>query len=207
MTLTDIHTHKKENGSTASIYSSGIAYTDDRIISLGIHPWDIDEKWPDVFAKIKEHASRENVAAIGECGIDLIKSTATEERQKEVFKAHALLAEELGKPLIIHCVKAFDAIIAAKKECKPSVSWIIHGFRGKPQQALQLLGAGFHISLGEHFNRETAMAIPAERLFIESDESAMPIYRIYESIARARGISTEELALQIKSNKGIFKQF
>ena len=75
----------------------------------------------------------------------------------------------------------------------PSQKWIVHGFRGKPQLAGQLLKAGIDLSFGEKFNPESIQITPIERLFIETDESAMPIERIYEQIARIRGCKINDL--------------
>lgn len=206
MTLIDIHTHNSTPAQNA-IFNCGTDYVADRKASTGIHPWHIDSQWRCGFAKIAEFAKEENIVAIGECGLDTLKATAPLELQEEVFRAHALLAEETGKPLIIHCVKAFDKLIALYKELSPKQAWVIHGFRGKPQQAAQLIKAGFHISLGEKFNPVSAATIPAERLFVESDESGCPIDRIYTAIAAAKCITVEELAQQIRTNSRIFKQF
>ena len=205
MTFIDIHTHNctAEN----AIFNSSKAYVAGKNISMGIHPWEIDGNWECEFAAIAEFAKAENVVAIGECGFDTLKSPATLELQERIFRRHAGLAEEMEKPLIIHCVKAFDTLIALHKELSPKQTWIIHGFRGKPQMAEQLSKAGFHISLGEKFNTESARAIPTEQLFIESDESRCPIADIYAAIAVAKGVSTEDLARQLRINSRIFRQF
>lgn len=182
-------------------------YETGRKISLGIHPWHIGSGWKEEFRLLELAASNANVIAIGECGMDRLKSSAGTELQKEVFRAHALLAEKEQKPLIIHCVKAFDDILAMRKEIAPEQAWVIHGFRGKPQLAEQLTKTGIFLSLGEHFNAESARTIPAERLFIESDESTLTIGEIYSRIASARGTGIDELAAQTYSNRRIFKQF
>lgn len=206
MLLFDIHTHNKAaNPATAILNSS--CWLPDRLISTGIHPWEITDNHEEQFTAVKETAMHGNTIAIGECGLDYLKSTATPEVQEQIFIAHARLAEEHHKPLIIHCVKAFDRLIALRKNFAPQQPWIIHGFRGKPQQTAQLIKAGFHISLGEHFNRESAKSIPADRLFIESDESRLPTADIYTAIAAARGITLEELAEQTERNVRIFGQF
>lgn len=198
MTLIDVHTHN--NAARNAIYSSGTLYRADRKISVGIHPWYINANWQSEFASIAGFAGKSNVAAIGECGLDMLKSPALIELQEEILKAHILLAEEVQKPLILHCVKAYDRLIALRKEMKPQQAWILHGFRGKPQQAEQLIKAGFYISLGEKFNTESAKVIPMERLFIESDESNAAIADIYAAVARAKGADIEELALQTMQN-------
>ena len=167
---------------------------------MGIHPWDITADWEQRFARIKQHANRDNVIAVGECGIDKLKSPSPLTLQQEIFKAHAILAEEVKKPLIIHCVKGFDDLIALHKSIIPQQAWIIHGFRGKPKQAEQLMKAGFYLSFGDKFNEESLKATPFERMFIESDESNIGICEIYRTIAHAKGCSVEELASLMTKN-------
>lgn len=206
MKFIDIHTHNKSEETAYAIFNSNGEPTTG-CASVGIHPWDVDNNWKQRFRTIKELAKAPDITAIGECGIDRAHSGAGLELQTEVFRAHITLSEELKKPLIIHCVKAVDNIISQYKECKPQQAWIIHGFRGKPQQAEQLTRAGLYLSLGEHFNAESAKVIPADKLFIESDESSLPINEIYNSVAQARNMSLEELILQIETNARIFRQF
>lgn len=198
MTFLDIHTHNNAAGNT--IFSSGTLYLAERRISVGIHPWYINADWKNDLAAIAGFANESNVAAIGECGIDTLKSPAPVELQEDIFKAHIMLAEEVQKPLIIHCVKAYDRLIALRKVMKPQQAWILHGFRGKPQQAEQLIKAGLHISLGEKFNPDSARIIPADRLFIESDESCAAIADIYAAVACAKGAYIEALAVQTVQN-------
>ena len=192
MEYPDIHTHRRREGAHPAILNTQ-GEPAEGAISIGLHPWDVNNDWKERFTVIEELAKAQNVVAIGECGIDKVRSAAIPEIQEEVFRAHIALSESLQKPLIIHCVKAYDTIIALHKETKPHQAWIIHAFRGKPQQATQLTKAGLYLSLGEHFNEESARSIPADRLFIESDNSETPIENIYSSIASARGCCIEEL--------------
>ena len=199
MKYPDIHTHKRRGDAYPAILNTQEDATDGTI-SVGIHPWNVDKDWKERFHTIEELAKAPNVVAIGECGIDKVRMTATLETQVEAFRAHIALSESLQKPLIIHCVKAYDAIIALHKETKPHQAWIIHAFRGKPQQASQLVKAGLYLSLGEHFNEESARCIPSDRLFIESDDSDTPIENIFSSIASARGCSVEKLIHTVHEN-------
>ena len=198
MLLIDIHTHNSV--AEHAIYNCSNGYVADKRISIGIHPWHINEKWEREFNTIAEIAKADNVVAIGECGLDKLKSPVSIELQKEIFRAQALLAEKVEKPLMIHCVKAYNELTPIHKAISPKQAWIIHGFRGKPAQAEQLIRAGFYISLGEQFNPDSAKAIPAERLFIESDESNVAITDIYAAVAQAKGTTVEELALQTIKN-------
>ena len=199
MKYPDIHTHRRRGDAYPAILNTQEEATDETI-SVGIHPWNVDKDWKEKFHTIEELAKAQNVVAIGECGIDKVRSAAIPEIQEEAFRAHIALSERLQKPLIIHCVKAYDTIIALHKETKPRQAWIIHAFRGKPQQATQLTKAGLYLSLGEHFNEESARSIPADRLFVESDDSETPIENIYSSIASVRGCCVEELIHTVHEN-------
>ena len=199
MKYPDIHTHRRRGDAYPAILNTQEEATDETI-SVGMHPWYVDNGWKEKFHTIEELAKAQNVVAIGECGIDKVRMTATFETQVEAFRAHIALSERLQKPLIIHCVKAYETIIALHKEIKPRQAWITHAFRGKPQQASQLVKAGLYLSLGEHFNEESARCIPGDRLFIESDDSEIPIENIYSAIASARGCSIEELIRTVQEN-------
>lgn len=199
MTLLDIHSHNSGADGNITIFNCK-EYIADGKISIGIHPWDITENWKNELEEIKLHAEKENVIAIGECGIDKQNSSAPTGLQQEIFKAQALIAEKAKKPLIIHCVKGYDEILAIRKDIQPKQAWIIHGFRGKPQMAKQLVKAGLYISFGEKFNSESIKETPLERLFLESDDSKTDIREIYTLIAGTKGCSINELAAQTVAN-------
>jgi len=170
------------------------------IVSVGIHPWYIQkdniEKELDL---IEKYASSPNVRAIGECGLDKLCETDFE-LQKEVFLSHISISEKIGKPLIIHCVKSFDEIMFFKKKCRPAQTWIIHGFRGRPQQAKQLVESGFFLSFGVNHNEQSIKNIPIERIFFETDDSDCDIRTIYKNAAKILNTSEKNLIRQIEEN-------
>lgn len=179
---TDIHCHDRSRYREAVIN----IYPDDEIIegayhSVGIHPWNTSNINPQTIEKLKTLASHPQIVAIGETGLDTLKG-ASINIQIDIFCLHVTLSEQYKKPLIIHCVKAFNEIIALKKLLHSSMPWIIHGFRGKPHLATQLLNNGFYISLGKHFNPHTAAIIPPDRLFFETDDSILDINTIIDKI-------------------------
>lgn len=185
---------------TNAIFNSTAPHHSEGVVSVGLHPWDIGDDWEERIRDVATSAKAGNVVMIGECGIDKINSTAALEIQTAIFIKHIEISEKLKKPLLIHCVKAFDTIIALHRKTRPAQQWIIHGFRGKPQLAASLLKEGLYLSLGEHFNNVTAKTIPADRLFVESDESIKSIEEIYTAIAKARGCTPQELAEQTREN-------
>jgi len=122
------------------------------------------------------------------------------ELQLAVFKEQVKLSEKLGLPLIIHCVKAMDELLAVKKEFRPQQAWVWHGFRGKPEQAVQLLKKGVYLSFGEYYPDETMQIVPDERLFLETDDSLLDIEDILCQAARVRGVEVEALCEVIRRN-------
>ena len=136
--------------------------------SVGIHPWHSGEADENIFRDLERMASDSRVIAIGEAGLDAGRGPA-EAVQEEVFLRQARLAEDLGKPLIIHCVGRFGRLMELHKTFAPKQRWIVHGFQRKPELARQLVAAGFDISLGERFNPDVVAAVPPNKLFRETD--------------------------------------
>lgn len=201
--ILDLHTHR------TAPYPEGIISTSPELLpsepgvqlySAGFHPWDIDTGGltPAQTALLEEAAKRNDVVAIGECGIDMGRADAAPLAiQMIVLREHIRVSEAVGKPLILHCVKAHDVIIGMKKELKPAQRWVIHGFRGKPSILKMLLDAGISVSYGEKFNKESVAATPPEHLFAETDESPLAIECIIATLQSMNPVITPGL---IESN-------
>jgi TatD DNase family protein len=86
------------------------------------------------------------------------------------------------------------------KETRPTQAWIIHGFRGKREQALQYITEGFYLSYGTKFNKEALLCTPIDKLFIERDEDRIPLAQHYNNISDILGVTTEKLAATIEQN-------
>lgn len=180
MNLLDVHTHHPGREGAIINLAPGETPVDGLIYSAGLHPWDTalpDREIDSRLDEISRLAARREVVAIGESGLDLLRG-ASLDRQEAIFRRQVAISESVGKPMILHVVKAFPEIMRLRRELSPAQPWVIHGFRGKPQLAAELLREGFYISLGERFNRETAEIIPADRLFVETDESRLSVEEI-----------------------------
>lgn len=165
----DIHTHRLDAGDDSIInLPQGAPLPDSGYFSVGIHPWDSATATEADMAEIERLAGNQRIVAIGETGIDKLRGGDID-KQLDILKRHIALSERLGKPLILHIVRAFPEIIRLRILLHPTQRWIIHGFRGKPALAQELLRHGFDLSLGEAFNPATAAVIPPDRLFHETD--------------------------------------
>lgn len=174
--------------------------------SVGLHPWFLD---PMVFEKAKiwlqEQSIMPSVQAIGEAGLDKVCQTPWD-LQVRAFQSCVEISEAVKKPLIIHCVRAFNEIIALKKAWKPRQTWIFHGFDKNGSTADMLLRAGCCLSFGAALFREKShaaeclQAIPADRFFLETDDADLSIEEVYARAAFLLGGTIKELELLVEGN-------
>lgn len=205
----DIHTHRLPEVYDKNVVSIFNTYPLDYnkykdidnsnlYFSVGIHPWYLD----DIDTQLKvlsDVLADKRIVAIGEAGLDKICGTNID-LQMSVFRKQIEMSIETNRPLIIHCVKAWDELITLYKEYKPSIPWIIHGFRGKAQLAVQLTKLGLKLSFGSKFQVSAIESIARESIFIESDEADESIISICQNIAAELDISIGEFLSFLRYN-------
>lgn len=197
----DIHTHhlpQLPGTAIANCYPEAFSPREGGWYSIGIHPWRISSA-ENLLSR--ELVANPQVLAIGEAGLDKLTGISID-IQLKVFESQARLSMEVGKPLIIHLVKAVDELLRLKQTLHPSNPWIIHGFRGKAALAKEYLRHGFYLSFGEKYQAEALEATPSDRLFLETDESLVPISQLYRRAAEIRGIDVSQLEENIRQNVG-----
>lgn len=147
------------------------------------------------------HPAHEGEISLGgeECGLDRRWAISPEE-QEQVFLQQIAKSERECRALVIHCVKALDDILRIHRQVQPSQPWMLHGFRGKPQQLKSLLAAGIYISFGLHYNKESMLLCPLEKMCIETDDDPQPIKPLYQEISSLRGINLEDLQAAMIQN-------
>ena len=199
----DIHTHHVPSSIEDAIQNCYPDTFDEKAegwFSVGIHPWRIEDyqrQYP--WNELRRMLSLPQMLAIGEAGIDKLCGVSMDE-QERVFLHQAEMAEEIGKPLIIHMVKSIDEIVRFHAQIHPSVPWIIHGFRGKPAQAQQLLSHNFCLSFGALYHPESLKLTPLHRLFLETDEADVSIESLVEKAAEIKGLSPIDLQQILEEN-------
>lgn len=196
----DIHTHYNRYGTIISTTPEEFLPEVGKFYSVGIHPWSLTPGSKESLQRLEAAVQHEQVVAVGETGLDKLKSGVSYEEQIAYFEKHIALSEEFHKPLIIHAVKAYDDIIHIHKKSKPKQPWIIHGFRGKPETARQLIHEGLYLSYGEYYNHESLKSTPLDRLFLETDEGNMPIEKLYRKAAHTRELPVHALRKAIALN-------
>jgi TatD DNase family protein len=214
MQFFNLHTHKFTNQETVLELVNQYPQEFETAIpfySIGIHPWYIDEERLEADLRIIESKLQEpNCLALGECGLDK-RIEIPLELQQMVFERQLLLAQKQNKPVVIHCVAAYQEVIACKKRLKITVPMIIHGFSKNKQVAKELIDNGFYISFGKYLLRNSELevvfqSIPNDRFFLETDTVEEGIEEVYALAAKYKKWSIDELQQQIKSNfAAVFK--
>lgn len=194
-TILDIHTHRLD--ATAALIAVDPRRFDPqpgKWYSVGFHPWDgIDALTDEDYRQLERSACHPQVLAIGETGIDTLRG-ADLSTQTQAFVRHLVLAHELGKPVIVHNVRATQPILTARRDSRlDDVTLIIHGMRGNAHVASTLLTAGCYLSYGPRFNAEALLITPLDRLLIETDDSDIPITTIAAQVASSLHLTAEQV--------------
>ncbi|WP_188050703.1 TatD family hydrolase [Flavobacterium sp. GP15] len=208
----NLHTHKGTNQANVTElvnqypreFDSEIPY-----YSIGIHPWYIDKEQVEADLAIIETKLKErNCLAVGECGLDK-RIEIPLDLQQIVFEKQLLLAQKCNKPVVIHCVAAFQEIIETKKRLLISVPMIIHGFSKNEQLVKQLLDNGFYLSFGKYLLQSRSLGtaletvfknVPNNRIFLETDTVEEGIEKVYEVAANCKEISIVAMQEIVRSN-------
>lgn len=198
----NIHSHQANQQTTIlNLHQDFEAVEKPGLYSIGLHPWYIKTNWPQQLETLTKYAIHPQVVAIGECGLDKVCDTDFN-IQKDCFKSQVQLANECNKPIIIHCVKAFDEVLHLLKQAKVPV--VFHGFSKSLQLARQIVVAGHYISFGKSLQQplmqEVLSLLPFDKIFLETDDASISIENVYQWAAQALSINIDLLSLQLQKN-------
>ena len=207
MRFVNLHTHYNQTDGSLFVLNNRLGYNQkmDTTVpfSVGIHPWDI-ELLSTCYLKDLEHlVMHPNCLAVGECGLDKLIPISLE-TQKHLFKEQIHLAIQYKKPVIIHCVKAFDKLIEICNPYMSAIPMVIHGFNKSEQLAKQLIDKGFYVSLHHHVLLKSdfeIQSLPLDKLFFETDDNPhLLIQEVYEAFALKLNMELDVLKEKINRN-------
>ena len=177
---------------------------------LGLHPEEVRADW------------RDQLIAIGEVGLDYYWSREFEHEQQEAFEEQVRWAVELQLPLMIHCRKAQNEMVAIiKRYAHDLPGGVFHCFTGNVQEAQQLLEFDrFVLGIGgvltfkkSHLPETLADVVPLDRIVLETDAPYMApvplrgqrnepafIRHVITRLAEAYGVTEEEICRQTNAN-------
>jgi TatD DNase family protein len=200
---------------------------------LGLHPEDVKSDWREVLDRIKPFLIHptpgpspdmggEYPIAIGEVGLDFYWSREFENEQLEAFEEQVCWSVELQLPLMIHCRKAQNEMVAIiKKYQKELPGGVFHCFTGNEHEAEELLQFDrFVLGIGgvstfkkSHLPEVLPAVVPLDRIVLETDAPYMapvpkrgernePAFVAYvlKKLSEAYGVSEEEVAQKTNAN-------
>ena len=178
---------------------AGVAFT------YGIHPWFLNESnYKQLIISVESLISHPDIIAIGEAGFDRLRGPSPE-LQRRAFEDQIIISEKIRKPVVVHCVRAWDELLAVHKKLKPEMSWLIHGYRGNVKLATQLISKGMYLSFWFDFvlrpgSGDLLRHLPTDRILLETDGADVDIKNIYDKVASDLDLSVDELKSIILKN-------
>ena len=191
---------------------------------LGLHPEEVRADWRDQLLAISQQltANSQQPIAIGEIGLDYYWSREFEHEQLEAFEEQVRWAVELQLPLMIHCRKAQNEMVAIiKRYAHDLPGGVFHCFTGNVQEAQQLLEFDrFVLGIGgvltfkkSHLPETLADVVPLNRIVLETDAPYMApvplrgqrnepafIRHVITRLAETYGVTEEEICRQTNAN-------
>ncbi len=146
--------------------------------AVGLHPWQVAES--DDLDWLRGMLNDPRLAAIGEIGLDGAIAHEDPERQEAVFRAQLACAAERDLPVLIHCRRRWDRLLACLHDYP--VRGVMHAFSGSLEVMRECLRLGLYISFAGMLTRpnslrahEAAAAVPADALLLETDAPYMAL--------------------------------
>jgi TatD DNase family protein len=196
-----------------------LAQRDARVwAAVGVHPHEAAELDETLRAKLEAWISEPRVVAVGECGLDYHYMNSPRAVQRSVFAEQLALARRHDKPVVLHVrgdePNAFDEALELWRAAGGALEGVLHCYTGTLEFAKRALDAGLLISFAgiltfknDRGLRDTAKALPLERLMVETDAPLLapqgfrgrrnePIHvgLVGEALAATQGIDVAEVA-------------
>lgn len=142
--------------------------------AVGIHPENASNAGERELAHITALLCERKAVALGEIGLDYHYTRENERAQKELFDTQLSIAEQYGKPVVIHerdaMADCLDIVLAHRAK------GVFHSFSGSRETARILLERGYYISFSgtvtfknARIPPENAAYVPEDRILTETD--------------------------------------
>lgn len=155
--------------------------------TCGFHPHCAGDFSDSDFDALKKTVLSENCVAIGEIGLDYVKSSAPKEKQISLLKKTLEIAVELDKPVVIHCRQAQSDVLkmlksffggTARENVCPGV---VHCFSGDLNFAEACIEMGFCLGVDGPITypsanelRKIIPKVPLDKIVLETDSPYLP---------------------------------
>jgi TatD DNase family protein len=187
--------------------------------SVGFHPQEAGLLTSEGMREIEGLASHPRVVAVGETGFDFYHDNWSHDVQEDAFVQHIELARRSGLPVVIHTREAAERTLSVLEQHAGGLTVILHCF-SLPGELALIVDRGYYISFAGNVTyknatdlQDAARAVPGDQLLLETDApwlTPVPfrgrpnrpalVAKVYEFVAGLRGVSVDELAVQVVAN-------
>lgn len=185
------------------------------VCGFGLHPWYCAGRSAQWLDKLDEILVRNSLAVMGEIGLDHALDSSTYAEQESVFKDQFALACKLGRPVSIHCRKAFGRLIDIVSSIGEAKDCIVHSYSGPPDLVKRLQDLGFCLSFSGSLTypkslraKASAALVDPSRLLVETDSPDIKPYLcqtlinepanivvVANELSRIRNMPLEEISI------------
>ena len=192
--------------------NSGFAYP-----MIGLHPEEVKEDWQEQLHAMRQMLQDSHpFIAIGEVGLDYYWSREYADEQLEAFEEQVKWSIETRLPLMIHCRKAQNEMVALLRKYKDQLpGGVFHCFTGNAHEAEELMTfPRFVLGIGgvstfksSHLREDLPAAVPLDRIVLETDSPYMApvplrgqrnesafLPHVIKTLAASYGVSEDEVA-------------
>lgn len=192
--------------------NSGFAYP-----MIGLHPEEVKEDWQEQLHAMRQMLQDSHpFIAIGEVGLDYYWSREYADEQLEAFEEQVKWSIETRLPLMIHCRKAQNEMVALLRKYKDQLpGGVFHCFTGNAHEAEELMTfPRFVLGIGgvstfksSHLREDLPAVVPLDRIVLETDSPYMApvplrgqrnesafLPHVIKTLAASYGVSEDEVA-------------
>jgi TatD DNase family protein len=187
--------------------------------AFGLHPMRAGCYDASLLTRLRSFSDR--AVAIGEIGLDYLITDPPRDVQKVAFRAQLRLAVTAGRPVILHCRRAFqDLLTIFREEDGPRIGGVMHAFSGSPEVAGECVRLGLFIGVAGTVTYRNAVrppavvrSIPLKHLLLETDAPDLTpepyrgranepafLAAIAGKVAEMKGVSPAEVARVTTAN-------
>jgi len=205
----------------SSVLALAASHPSHIVAGLGLHPWWANQAQEGWAERLEQLLIQHPLAFIGEAGFDGYRASRARgvvlEDQRKVLLPQLHLAAKLSRPIVLHCVKAWEHLHAYLLEINPP-HFAIHRFKGDALMAKEIFGLGGYISVHQDslFHAPTMEALasaPLQRLLLETDfdgprvgSLSIPVEleQVADGLAKLVNKSPEWISKQCYENAQLF---
>ena len=188
-------------------------------VAVGVHPHNAVGPFEGV---LKEFESiYQEADAVGEIGLDTVRSQTTSEDQLMWFRRQVEIALYYSKPIVIHEREAFPYVMDVLTSYHPlHVPVVLHCFSHGPCEALEALKKDFFLSFTGNITypksdelRSALKVVPLDHLLLETDSPYLPpqiirgrrndptyVEQVYEKAAEVKDVPMDQLCQVLCKN-------